>query len=529
MGATARAEAHRRSRGGGGGAVRHRRRRARDRPAVADGVRVLDRELAPAARRGALLDELQRAAVARPPRRPERARRAGAVHRTARRAGAGPRAPAHRRDRGADGEEPAAHADVRVQLRRPGRDRRRDACDRRARSRPGAIDPAKIDERTISRHLYAPDMPDPDLVVRTSGEYRISNYLLWECAYSEFVFTDVLWPDFRTKDLVDAIAEYQSRKRRFGSRLATHRSDRRATRRSSERRVRSLTVADELHWCDVCRGCIEMKGSCCARSSSGRPTASSRSSRSATARSAPSPRACARRRASSAPGSNRRAAIALQCYRGRELDVVTQVETLESHRVAARGVRAAHARDPDARSRRPGRPGSRTDARAVPHAHRRVAHARRTPRRRWSRPRSSGSCSRSKASTRCSTAARAAATRRPARRRRRPSLIAFDLDEGGTLCRGCAPGRAAGRLAGRARPVAPHGRRRAERRARRAPTPETARGRATRHPGARAPRRAPSALNCASLTARQSRGREVGPSSLARCDPGPRPEITTQN
>jgi undecaprenyl diphosphate synthase len=81
----------------------------------------------------------------------------------------------------------------------------------------GRVDPAKIDERTIARQLYRPDMPDPDLLVRTSGEYRISNYLLWELAYSELVFTDVLWPDFRTKDLVEAIAEYQRRDRRFGA------------------------------------------------------------------------------------------------------------------------------------------------------------------------------------------------------------------------------------------------------------------------------------------------------------------------
>jgi undecaprenyl diphosphate synthase len=86
----------------------------------------------------------------------------------------------------------------------------RDAAD-------GRIDPAKIDERTIARHLYAPDMPDPDLLVRTSGEFRISNYLLWELAYAELVFTDVLWPDFRTRDLVGAIAEYQRRERRFGA------------------------------------------------------------------------------------------------------------------------------------------------------------------------------------------------------------------------------------------------------------------------------------------------------------------------
>jgi undecaprenyl diphosphate synthase len=60
-------------------------------------------------------------------------------------------------------------------------------------------------------------MPDPDLVVRTSGEYRVSNYLLWESAYSEFVFTDVLWPDFRRGHLLAAIAEFQGRERRFGA------------------------------------------------------------------------------------------------------------------------------------------------------------------------------------------------------------------------------------------------------------------------------------------------------------------------
>jgi undecaprenyl diphosphate synthase len=79
------------------------------------------------------------------------------------------------------------------------------------------LDPAKIDERTIARHLYAPDMPDPDLLVRTSGEYRISNYLLWQSAYSEFVFTDVLWPDFRRRHLFDAVNEFQQRERRFGA------------------------------------------------------------------------------------------------------------------------------------------------------------------------------------------------------------------------------------------------------------------------------------------------------------------------
>jgi len=60
-------------------------------------------------------------------------------------------------------------------------------------------------------------MPDPDLLVRTSGEYRISNYLLWELAYAELVFTDVLWPDFRREDLFGAIREFQGRTRRFGA------------------------------------------------------------------------------------------------------------------------------------------------------------------------------------------------------------------------------------------------------------------------------------------------------------------------
>jgi undecaprenyl diphosphate synthase len=74
-----------------------------------------------------------------------------------------------------------------------------------------------IDDRTIKRHLYAPDMPDPDVLVRTSGEYRTSNFLLWEAAYSELVFTDVLWPDFRRGDLFAAVREYQQRERRFGA------------------------------------------------------------------------------------------------------------------------------------------------------------------------------------------------------------------------------------------------------------------------------------------------------------------------
>jgi undecaprenyl diphosphate synthase len=78
------------------------------------------------------------------------------------------------------------------------------------------VKPEKIDERAIRRHLYEPDMPDPDVMIRTSGECRISNFLLWELAYSELIFTDVLWPDFRREHLFEAVREFQRRDRRFG-------------------------------------------------------------------------------------------------------------------------------------------------------------------------------------------------------------------------------------------------------------------------------------------------------------------------
>ena len=79
------------------------------------------------------------------------------------------------------------------------------------------IAPNKIDEKTIRRHLYFPDMPDPDLVIRTSGETRISNFLLWELAYSELVFPEILWPDMRRRHLYEAIIDFQRRVRRFGA------------------------------------------------------------------------------------------------------------------------------------------------------------------------------------------------------------------------------------------------------------------------------------------------------------------------
>lgn len=78
------------------------------------------------------------------------------------------------------------------------------------------VRPEDVSEKTLRRYLYDPEMPDPDLVIRTSGEYRISNFLLWELAYSELVFTDTLWPDFRREHLAEAVREYQRRDRRFG-------------------------------------------------------------------------------------------------------------------------------------------------------------------------------------------------------------------------------------------------------------------------------------------------------------------------
>ena len=73
-----------------------------------------------------------------------------------------------------------------------------------------------VDESMLARHLYLPDVPDPDLVVRTGGESRLSNFLLWQAAYSELYFTPVLWPDFGEKDIDEALSEYRSRQRRFG-------------------------------------------------------------------------------------------------------------------------------------------------------------------------------------------------------------------------------------------------------------------------------------------------------------------------
>lgn len=81
----------------------------------------------------------------------------------------------------------------------------------------GSLDPDDVDESAIAARLYAPDAPDPDLVIRSSGEQRISNFLLWQSAYAEYLFPETLWPDFRTEHLRAAVDEYRGRDRRFGA------------------------------------------------------------------------------------------------------------------------------------------------------------------------------------------------------------------------------------------------------------------------------------------------------------------------
>ncbi len=80
------------------------------------------------------------------------------------------------------------------------------------------IDPREVDENAFAANLYAPELPDPDLLIRTSGELRISNFLLWQLAYSELVFVDTLWPDFGPRELQEALGAYARRRRRFGGR-----------------------------------------------------------------------------------------------------------------------------------------------------------------------------------------------------------------------------------------------------------------------------------------------------------------------
>ncbi|MEO6401422.1 MAG: isoprenyl transferase [Vicinamibacteria bacterium] len=83
-------------------------------------------------------------------------------------------------------------------------------------AKSGALDPSAIDESVIEKHLFTAHLPEPDLLIRTSGEMRVSNFLLWQIAYAEIWVTDVLWPDFRRRHLLQAIVDFQKRERRYG-------------------------------------------------------------------------------------------------------------------------------------------------------------------------------------------------------------------------------------------------------------------------------------------------------------------------
>ncbi|GAB3875820.1 hypothetical protein GCM10029964_021070 [Kibdelosporangium lantanae] len=101
------------------------------------------------------------------------------------------------------------------ELRRPRRGRRRGQEIARQVA-AGNLNPDRVDERTIAKFLYQPEMPDVDLFIRPSGEMRTSNFMLWQAAYAEMVFQDILWPDFDRRDLWRACEAYANRDRRFG-------------------------------------------------------------------------------------------------------------------------------------------------------------------------------------------------------------------------------------------------------------------------------------------------------------------------
>jgi undecaprenyl diphosphate synthase len=93
---------------------------------------------------------------------------------------------------------------------------RAEIVDAARRAMASGIDPSALDESRFSEFLYTAGQPDPDLLIRTSGEMRVSNFLLWQIAYAEIWVTDTLWPDFRRRDLLSAIVDYQKRDRRYG-------------------------------------------------------------------------------------------------------------------------------------------------------------------------------------------------------------------------------------------------------------------------------------------------------------------------
>jgi undecaprenyl diphosphate synthase len=109
----------------------------------------------------------------------------------------------------------------------------------------GRLSQLRIDEEAISTHLYTAGLPDPDLLIRTSGEMRISNFLLWQIAYSEIYITETLWPDFRRSDLLEAILDYQKRDRRFGGLSPSSR------RRSARDESGADELLDDPEWAPV--------------------------------------------------------------------------------------------------------------------------------------------------------------------------------------------------------------------------------------------------------------------------------------
>jgi undecaprenyl diphosphate synthase len=128
------------------------------------------------------------------------------------------RAPEELRERMAALEEETRHNErlsLWIAFDYGGRDELVEAARRLVES---GIDPRELDENAFAAQLYAPALPDPDLLIRTSGELRISNFLLWQLAYSELVFVDTLWPDFGLPHLREALAAYARRRRRFGGR-----------------------------------------------------------------------------------------------------------------------------------------------------------------------------------------------------------------------------------------------------------------------------------------------------------------------
>jgi undecaprenyl diphosphate synthase len=158
------------------------------------------------------------AASSQRPRRAASERRQGARDRRAQRSRSGYPAIAGGGGR-ADSGQHRTDAGRCLQLRRPPGDRARSSRIA-AMVKDGTLDPSAITADLIGQNLDAPDLPDPDLIIRTSGEQRLSNFLLWQIAYSELVFVPTYWPDFDRAALESAIAEYHRRERRFGGLIA---------------------------------------------------------------------------------------------------------------------------------------------------------------------------------------------------------------------------------------------------------------------------------------------------------------------